>query len=164
MINGSAAFTVQQLKENTHFLFSHRFLFVVYLFFCCQSVRLLLHCDDDDDQTKPVATSDNIRTRERDTWNTRLSRRLNNNSLGVLFRRMATATRSAGNKCLATMLLAKYCYRTLAPTLSGAATTIAMHFTTRMLSNMLLHFAHVLRQFCYCLFLSHDGECSPIGL
>lgn len=133
--------------------------------FCCQSVRLLLHCDDDDDQTKPVATSDNIRTRERDTWNTRLSRRLNNNSLGVLFRRMATATRSAGNKCLATMLLAKYCYRTFAPTLSGAATTIAMHFTTRMLSNMLLHFAHVLRQFCYCLFLSHDDrECSPIGL
>lgn len=78
---------------------------------------------------------------------------------------MATATKSAGNKCLATMLLAKYCYRTLAPTLSGAATTIAMHFTTRMLSNMLLHFAHVLRQFCYCLFLSHDdGERSPIGL
>lgn len=95
--------------------------------FCCQSVRLLLHCDDDDDQTKPVATSDNIRTRERDTWNTRLSRRLNNNSLGVLFRRMATATRSAGNKCLATMLLAKYCYRTH-PFWCGNNNSNALHY------------------------------------
>lgn len=98
-----------------------------------------------------MATSDNIRTRERDTWNTRLSRRLNNNSLGVSIRQTTATKKCWQQMCWQQMFGHNVACEILLSHGSthppAAATTIAVHFTTRMLGNMLLHFAHVCGSF-----------------